>query len=575
MSITPRPAPSPQDLSSGQPRARSVHRPLRGAMVAVLLAGTTIGGFTAGSFDARPAFAQNASSNAPANAPGSHQPGAISPQMPTERLPDFTGLVKQVKPAVVSITSMLRADAVEDEEGGGGGSQGGGGQQMPFPFPFPFQMPQSNPHRTIEARGSGFIISPDGYVVTNNHVVKGATSVTVTLDDGTTLPAKIVGRDPRTDLALLRVKPPGDKLPFIQLGDSNDVQPGQWVIAVGNPFGLGGTVTAGIVSARGRDIGEGPYDSFLQIDAPINRGNSGGPLFTQDGKVVGVNTAILSPSGGSIGIGFAIPSDTVRLVVDQLRAHGKVTRSYLGVEAQQITPQMARALSLPASVGNPPSGALVASVSRDSPAEKAGIKPGDVITQINGQKIENPRDLAIKVAGTPPDSDAKLSILRSGKAQTIDAHLARLGRETSSGAGGESGQPGNHGSIGVSLSALTPDLRQQLGVDESVRGVVVQAVRSGSPADEAGIHPGDVILQVGSQTVGSPRDAVSAVHAALKSDQSVALRILRDGHGVFVAVSPSGSSGGDQSSQAPGGDDNDNDSGGSGGDNSQDDGQQG
>jgi serine protease Do len=397
--------------------------------------------------------------------------------------------------------------------------------------------------------------------------------VTVTLDDGTTLPAKIVGRDPRTDLALLRIKPPGDKLPFIQLGDSNDVQPGQWVIAVGNPFGLGGTVTAGIVSARGRDIGEGPYDSFLQIDAPINRGNSGGPLFTQDGKVVGVNTAILSPTGGSIGIGFAIPSDTVRLVVDQLRAHGKVTRSYLGVEAQQITPQMAKALSLPAAVGNPPSGALVASVSQNSPAEKAGIKPGDVITQINGQKIENPRDLAIKVAGTPPDSDAKLSILRGGKAQTIDAHLARLGREASGGGGGESGQQNNQGSIGVSLSALTPDLRQQLGVDESVRGVVVQAVRSGSPADQAGIRPGDVILQVGSQTVGSPREAVNAVHAALKTDQSVALRILRDGHGVFVAVSPSGSSGGDQSSQVPGGDDND--SGGSGGDNSQDDGQQG
>ena len=533
MSFTPRIDPS-------RPRSRS--RPLRGAMVAVLLAGTTLGGFAAGGLDTRTAHAQS----------GSAPPGAISPQMPAQRLPDFTGLVKQVKPAVVSITSILKADAVEDE---GGGGNGGGGQQMPFPFPF--QMPQNNPQRTIEARGSGFIISPDGYIVTNNHVVKGATSVSVTLDDGTTLPAKVVGRDARTDLALLRVKPAG-KLPFIQLGDSDDVEIGQWVIAVGNPFGLGGTVTAGIVSARGRDIGEGPYDSFLQIDAPINRGNSGGPLFTQDGKVVGVNTAILSPTGGSVGIGFAIPSDVVRSVVDQLRAHGKVTRSYLGVEAQQISPAMAKALALPKSVGDPPAGALVASVSQDSPAEKAGIKPGDVLTQINGQKITTPRDLAVKVAGITPDSDAKLTVIRDGTVQTMSAHLARLGRDGGTPSAGGNGQPGNNGSIGVSLSALTADLRQQLGVDDSVHGVVVQAVRSGSAADQAGIHPGDIVLQVGSHTVGSPREAVTAVHAALKTDQTVALRILRDGHGVFVAVSPASA---DSATQAPG--DN---AGGSGGD---------
>ena len=562
MSVTPR-----IDPSKKPPRG-SGSRPLRSAMVAVLLAGTTLGGFAAGSLDTRAAHAEGAAN--------SGQPGAISPQMPSQRLPDFTGLVKQVKPAVVSITSILKADAVEDEEGGGGGN-GGGGQQMPFPFPFPFQMPQSNPHRTIEARGSGFIISPDGYVVTNNHVVKGATSVTVTLNDGSTLPAKIVGRDARTDLALLRVKPPNGKLPFIQLGDSDDVEPGQWVIAVGNPFGLGGTVTAGIVSARGRDIGEGPYDSFLQIDAPINRGNSGGPLFTQDGKVVGVNTAILSPTGGSVGIGFAIPSDVVRDVVDQLRAHGKVTRSYLGVEAQQISPAMAKALNLPKSIGNPPSGALVASVSQNSPAEKAGIKPGDVITELNGQKIGDPRALAIKVAGVTPGSDAKLQILRNGAPQSISAHLAKLGGGGNGNAsGGGNGQPGNNGSIGVSLSALTPDLRQQLGVDDSVRGVVVQAVRSGSAADQAGIHPGDIILQVGNQAVASPREAVDAVHAALKTDQTVALRIMRDGHGVFVAVSPSGS---DNSAQAPGDDSgdsgNDNGSDNGGGDAAPDNGQQG
>ncbi len=461
--------------------------------------------------------------------------------MPTQRLADFTGLVRQVKPAVVSITSILKADAVEDEEGGGH-------PQLPFPF----QVPQ-NPHRTVEARGSGFIISPDGLVVTNNHVVKGATSVTVALDDGTSLVAKVVGRDSRTDLALLRVKPSG-RLPFIQLGESDDVQPGQWVVAVGNPFGLGGTVTAGIVSARGRDIGEGPYDSFLQIDAPINMGNSGGPLFTQDGKVVGVNTAIFSPSGGSVGIGFAIPSDVVRNVVAQLEAHGKVTRSYLGVEAQQITPAMARALSLPSQAGAP-AGALVASVSQDSPAEKAGIKPGDVLTAINGQTVATPRDLAIKVAAVTPGSDAKLSVIRNGAVQTVSAHLATLGRDAGASPGGDGQPDASHGSIGVALAALTPDLRQQLGLDDSVHGVVVHGVKPGSAADQAGIRPGDVILGVGSQLVSSPRDAVSAVHAALKHDQSVALRILRDGRGAFVAVSPSSSDANGDGSGASGDDD--------------------
>ncbi len=550
-------------IDPGTPKPPRLRPRFQSAAVAILLAGSTLSSFAAGS---QPALAQTAHSN---------QPGAITPQMPSQRLPDFTGLVRQVKPAVVSITSMLKADAVEEDEGGGdgGGGGGGGGQQAPFPFPFPFQMPQhANPHRTVEARGSGFIISPDGLVVTNNHVVKGATSVSVTLDDGTNLPAKVIGRDPKTDLALLRIKPTG-KLSFIQLGESDDVQPGQWVIAVGNPFGLGGTVTAGIVSARGRDIGEGPYDSFLQIDAPINRGNSGGPLFTQDGKVVGVNTAILSPSGGSIGIGFAIPSDVVRSVVSQLQAHGRVTRGYLGVEAQEITPAMAKALALPSSLGTPPSGALVATVSQDSPADKAGIKPGDVITAINSARVATPRDLAVKVADVAPDSDAKLSIVRNGAVQTVSAHLAKLDGSTSGNAsGGDGSQPGGggNGSIGVALAALTPDVRQQLGIDDSVHGVLVHGVKPGSAADVAGIRPGDIILGVGSHLVATPRDAANAVHAALKNDQTVALRIMRDGHGTFVAVSPTASGGSADSSQAPG-DDND----GSGSNDNQDDGQQG
>lgn len=531
------PTPNRPDFSKFSNR-----RPVRTAVAAALLVGTTLGGFAVGSFG-----------NDPARAQSTAQAGAITPQMPMQRLPDFTGLVKQVKPAVVSITSILKADEVDSEDGGQDqGGQGGGGQQMPFPFPFPFQAPQSNAHRTIEARGSGFIISPDGYIVTNNHVVKGATSVTVTMDDGVTLPAKVVGRDPRTDLALLRVKPTG-KLPYIELGESDDVEPGQWVIAVGNPFGLGGTVTAGIVSARGRDIGEGPYDSFLQIDAPINRGNSGGPLFTQDGKVVGVNTAILSPTGGSVGIGFAIPSDVVRNVVAQLKAHGKVTRGYLGVAAQQISPALAKSLSLPASLGDPPAGALVSSVTQESPAEKAGLKAGDVIISVNGQKVATPRDLAIKVASVVPDSDAKLTIVRNGATQTVTAHIANLGKDSGS-PSAANGPADRNGSIGVSLSALTPDVRQQLGVDDSVHGVVVQGVRPDSAADQAGIRPGDIIVGVGNHAVSSTRDTVTAVHAALKSDQVVALRILRDGQGLFVAVSPNGSSGDGSGATSPGDD---------------------
>ncbi|HTW26988.1 MAG TPA: trypsin-like peptidase domain-containing protein, partial [Acetobacteraceae bacterium] len=285
-------------------------------LAAALLAGTALGGYAAGHdvFAAGPATTQGQTTT---------QNGAIQPVPSSHLIPDFADLVAQVKPAVVSITTHLKQVPADMQ-----------GEQIPLPFRqfFPFAPQQQE---AVEARGSGFIISADGLVVTNNHVVKDAKSVYVTLDDGTNVKAKIIGTDPKTDLALLRVHA-DHKLPFLQLGNSNDVRVGQWVVAVGNPYGLGGTVTAGIVSARGRDIGDGPYDSFIQIDAPINRGNSGGPLFTQDGKVIGVNTAILSPTGGSIGIGFAIPSNTVKTVVAALEKNGHVTRGYLGVEAQPL-----------------------------------------------------------------------------------------------------------------------------------------------------------------------------------------------------------------------------------------------
>ena len=306
----------------------------RTALATVLLAGTALGGYAVGhSGMAATEAATGATAGAPVNPPGSGMTG--------HTLPDFTDLVTQVKPAVVSITTKLQAAPASDESDSE--------QQMPMPFrqfPFGGMGPQARPQRhAIEARGSGFIIDADGTIVTNNHVVKDAKTVSVTLDDGTQLPAKVIGRDSRTDIAVLKIDA-HKQLPFIQLGNSANVKPGQWVVAMGNPFGLGGTVTAGIVSASGRDIGSGPYDQFIQIDAPINQGNSGGPLFTQDGKVIGMNSAILSPSGGSIGIGFAIPSDMIKSVVAQLETSGHVTRGYIGVEAQQVSVTMAKALKL-------------------------------------------------------------------------------------------------------------------------------------------------------------------------------------------------------------------------------------
>ena len=384
----------------------------RTALVAVLLGGTALGGFAAG-------HAGFAATETPAGAPV-NPPGSI----PTpQTLPDFTNLVTQVKPAVVSITTRLSPQAASDEEG----DQMQGQQQLPYPFnqmPFGGMGPHSQQRmHAVEARGSGFIVDANGTIVTNNHVVKGAKTVTVTLDDGSKLPAKVLGVDPRTDIAVLKVK--ADKpLSYIQLGNSTNVKSGQWVVAMGNPFGLGGTVTAGIVSASGRDIGSGPYDQFIQIDAPINQGNSGGPLFTQDGKVIGMNTAILSPSGGSVGIGFAIPSDMIRTVVAQLEKTGHVTRGYIGVEAQQVSDTMAKAMHLSAN-----SGALLAGVQPDAPAAHAGLVPGDVITAVNGQSVKNPRDLAVDVAAVSPGDEAKLDVQHNGEAKTISVKVGQMPNE--------------------------------------------------------------------------------------------------------------------------------------------------
>jgi serine protease Do len=421
---------------------------------------------------------------------------------------------------------------------------------MPFPLPFPFNMMpgapgmQAAPQRPemVEAAGSGFIVNGNGTIVTNNHVVQGAKTITVTLSDGTRLPATLIGRDPSTDIAVLRVHA-DHPLPYLDLGNSSKVETGQWVVAMGNPFGLGGTVTAGIVSAEGRDIGDGPYDSFLQIDAPINKGNSGGPLFDQAGEVIGMNTAILSPSGGSIGIGFAIPSDTIKAITAQILKTGHVTRGFLGVEAQTIDAPMAQALHLPGDGQGALNGALIAQVEPNSPAEKAGLKPGDVIEKVNTTTIHTPRDLAVTIASISPGDDATLDIVRDGKAQDIPVQIAQLKTKVASN-NQQNPQSTNQGGVGLALAPLTPDLRNQLGVPDGTDGAVVAQVRPNSPADQAGIEQGDVVLGVNSTSVGSPNQAASAIHNALRQDSgAVALRILRQGQPIFVAITPDKTSG--------------------------------
>ncbi len=456
-------------------------------------------------------------------------------------VPDFSGLVKKVMPAVVSVDVKLKVDQASDNGDDSDGSQPQNGMPPGFPqipgFPFGFGAPQQP--QAVEAKGSGFIIDSNGTIVTNNHVVKGAKKVTVTLSDGDTFPAKIIGTDPKTDLAVLKIDA-GKPLPYVDLGPSQDVEPGQWVVAMGNPFGLGNTVTTGIVSALGRDIGDGPYDRFIQTDAPINEGNSGGPLFNQKGEVIGVNTAILSPSGGSIGIGFAIPSDMIKRVVTQLISHGKVTRGFLGVSAQMISPQMAQAMKLP--MGNPNAdGALIAAVAPNSPAAKAGLKPGDVITAVNGQTVTDPGDLAADIANIDPSAKADITYLRGGAKQDVSVAVEEMPNNPDAsfqqGGNGASPQAASQGALGVTLAPLTSDLRNQLNLPDDATGAVIVNVKPNSLADQAGLQQGDLLVGVGPTDVTTPDEAVAAINAARKSGAgAVALRIVRQGQALFVGI---------------------------------------
>ncbi len=475
-------------------------------------------------------------------APGASPYGVnafIAPAQAAEAVatpPGFGDLVSKVKPAVISVrvkidqdsdkSAMLQQNRMDSDE------------DTPFDQfsrQFGFRLPGGangmprQRHQMITGEGSGFFISADGYAVTNNHVVDRAESVQVTMDDGTTYTAKVVGTDPKTDLALIKVDGKKD-FPFVKFSDQKP-RIGDWVVAVGNPFGLGGTVTAGIVSASGRDIGNGPYDDFIQIDAPINKGNSGGPAFDMNGNVIGVNTAIFSPSGGSVGIGFDIPASTAKLVVAQLKEKGAVTRGWLGVQVQPVTSDIADSLGLKEARG-----AIVDQSQEGSPAAKAGIEAGDVITAVNGTAIKDSRDLARTVAGLAPGTSVKLDVFRKGDSKTVTLALGELPNERQAQANGNADegrrQPG----------AGTPRLGLSLAPAGDVQGagqngVVVTDVDPQGPAAQRGIRTGDVIVNVGGKAVGNVGEVRSELAQAKSAGKrSVLLQVRRADATRFVAV---------------------------------------
>ncbi|HEY6995041.1 MAG TPA: DegQ family serine endoprotease [Xanthobacteraceae bacterium] len=392
--------------------------------------------------------------------------------------------------------------------------------------------------RRVNSLGSGFIIDPSGVVVTNNHVISEADEITVILNDGTRLKAELIGKDQKTDLALLRVKP--DKpLKAVKFGDSEKLRLGEWVVAIGNPFSLGGTVTAGIVSARNRDINSGPYDNYIQTDAAINRGNSGGPLFNLDGEVVGINTAIISPSGGSIGIGFAVPSKTAMPVIDQLKQFGETRRGWLGVRIQQVTDEIAESLKI-----SPPRGALVAGVDDKGPAKPAGIEPGDVIIKFDGKDIKEMRDLPRAVADTPVGKQTPVVIIRKGKEETRTVTLGRLeDGEKLAAADAKSDSPPEKTvvkkTLGIELANMSNDLRKRYKIKDTVKGVVITGIDPNSPAADKRLSPGDVIVEIAQEAVASADDLQAKIDKLKKDGRKSALLLVAgsDGELRFVALS--------------------------------------
>jgi serine protease Do len=475
-------------------------------LISTALMAALVAGGAAGDALVRSAMSESQAAIAPQSGP------AVSGAPAT-----FADIAARVKPAVVSVqVRILNTDAPQLAQGLD--------QASPFGdlfrhFGLPFEEPPVVP-REGQAQGSGFFISPDGYIVTNNHVVANARGLTVTLDDGRTVAARVIAADPRTDLAVIKTVS-GANYPFVSF---TRTQPriGDWVLAVGNPFGLGGTVTAGIVSANGRDIGEGPYDDFLQIDAPVNQGNSGGPAFNLNGEVIGINTAIYTPSGGSVGIAFAIPASTAQPIVEQLERGGQVSRGYLGVALQPVDDDIAHSLGL-----NGHDGALIASVTGDSPAARAGLRAGDIVTRAAGETVSDTRDLARIVAAHRPGSHIDLQFVRSGRRMDANVTLAAM--------------PDNIDAI--SKGSSTPRLEGEdgavlgLGVAPVEGGLQVVSVDPSSAAAERGVSPGDIILEAGGRPCRRAADLESAVAAARRDGRgAVLLRVQSDGAAHFVGL---------------------------------------
>jgi serine protease Do len=438
------------------------------------------------------------------------------------QLPDFVGLAKKMRPIVVNISSTQVSEGRNPQEFGSPF-----GEEDPFNDFWRrfFGGPAPRGPQRQRSLGSGFLIDNDGTILTNNHVVENAQKIVVTLsDDQQDYDAKIIGRDPKTDIAIIKITTK-TQLTSATLGDSDRLEVGEWVVAIGNPFGLDSTVTSGIVSAKGRHIGQGPYDNFIQTDASINPGNSGGPLINLRGEVIGINTAIFSRSGTNIGIGFAIPINLVKELLPQLRGKGKVTRGYLGVLIQKVTPDIAESLGVEKARG-----ALVANVSKDGPADKAGVKVGDVIIEFDGKEIKDSGDLPIIVARTPVDKKVTMKVLREKKEMALNVSVGELKEEEVAAAVPEKGE------LGMTVQRLTPQIAESLGLDKA-EGVVVTAVEPGSAADEAGIRRGDVIMEIDRKPIRSVDEYKKSV-AAIRKGKGVLFLVRRGDSTLFLALKP-------------------------------------
>ncbi len=454
----------------------------------------------------------------------------------------FADLAERLSPAVVNISTAQKVDRPSF------GPRAGPDVPEGTPFEDFFKDffdrrggRGGNEPRTVQSLGSGFVIDPAGYIVTNNHVIDGADEITINFANGDALEAKLIGTDPKTDIALLKlIDEPSEPIPFVPFADSDKTRVGDWVIAIGNPFGLGGSVSAGIISARSRDINSGPYDDFLQTDAAINRGNSGGPLFNMDGEVVGVNTAIFSPTGGSVGVGFSVPANIASNIVEQLREFGETRRGWLGVRIREVTDELAEGLELEKA-----SGALVEDVTEGGPAEDAGVEIGDVILTFDGTEITEMRELPRAVAGTPVDETVRMVVSRKGKTQTLKVTVGRLKE-----AGGKSEKPKvaekedepeeekqSFVALGMKFEVLDRKARERLELDKDLQGALITDVESTGPAAKKGIQVGDVVVEVAQEAVETPEAAKEKIDAAKKDGRSSVLLLINRGGDVrFVAV---------------------------------------